>query len=96
MSHTAGAALVLCSVAMPPRAFAQETHSKTVQTAVITMPRPGLGITTGTPRPVPRGNGHYTLPDAGAVGGGAGHGLWPVVVGNDDGNPIIEYQMPPR
>jgi hypothetical protein len=96
MSDLAGSALVLGSLAMLPRAFAQEARSNTVQTTGAMMPRPDPGIAHATPGPVPPGIRRYTLPEAVALGGSATHGLWPVVVGNSDGNPVIEYQVPPR
>ena len=94
MCDLAGAALVLGSLAMLPRAFAQEARSNTVQTTGAMMLRPDPGIALATPLPpVLR---RYTMPEAAALGGSAAHGLWPVVVGNSDGNPVVEYRMPPR
>jgi hypothetical protein len=56
------------------------------------VPRDGTGWTNGGATMVPLGGGKYRLEyDTLLAGPGAGHPTAAVIVGNANGNPIIEY-----
>ena len=78
-------------------ARADNSRGEATKALAAAVPRDGSGWNNGGARLVPRGGGKYRLEYDTAVplDVGAGHSGEPVVVGNSDGNPVIEY-LPPR
>lgn len=77
-------------------ARADNSRGEATKALAAAVPRDGTGWSNGPARLVPRGGGKYRLEHDGApVDVGAGHPGEPVVVGNSDGNPVIEH-LPPR
>jgi hypothetical protein len=92
-------ALLALSAAVAPASPARADNSRGEGTKalVATIPRDSTGWSNGPANLVPQGGGKYRLEYDTALAGvaGAGHPGVPVVVGNSDGNPIIE-RLPPR
>lgn len=78
-------------------ARAEDSGGDPTKALVAAVPRDGTGWSNGRDaRLVPRGDGRYQVEYEGVpLDVGAGHPGEPVIVGNSDGNPIIEY-LPPR
>ena len=61
---------------------------------VAAAPRHSGGWSNGAAALIAKGDGKYSLSYTGAASGDAGAGREATVVGNDDGNPIVEYRAP--
>lgn len=61
---------------------------------VATVPHGGGGWSNGTAALIAQGGGKYSLSYAGAASGDAGAGRAATIVGNSDGNPVVEYRAP--
>jgi hypothetical protein len=61
---------------------------------VASVPRGSGGWKNGTAALIANGDGKYSLSYTGAASGDAGVGREATIIGNDDGNPAVEYRMP--
>ena len=52
------------------------------------------GWSNGAAALIAKGDGRYSLSYAGAASGDAGAGWEATIVGNNDGNPVVEYRAP--
>lgn len=90
-------ALALAAAAWAAPAGADNSRGEGTKALVATIPRDSTGWSNGPASLIPHGGGKYRLEYDTALAsvGGAGHPGVPVIVGNSDGNPIIE-RLPPR
>ena len=61
---------------------------------VAAVPHRGGGWSNGTAALIAKGDGKYSLSYTGAASGDAGAGREATIVGNSDGNPVVEYRAP--
>ena len=61
---------------------------------VATVPHRGAGWSNGTVALIAKGDGAYSLSYTGATSGDAGEGREAAIIGNADGNPVVEYRAP--
>lgn len=85
------AAAAALAAAWPGDAQADNSRGEGTKALVDRVQRDGTGWINGPATLVPRGGGKYRLEyDAAPTGGGVGQPGIPVIVGNDDGNPVVE------
>jgi len=87
----AGLAAVLAAACPAARADG-ESGGLGTDALVATVPHRGAGWSNGTAALVAKGDGAYSLSYTSAVSGDAGAGREATIIGNADGNPIVEYR----
>jgi len=102
MASALGAAVLLAgTMALAPRAQAEgsdgigtEAVVEALRAETIRRDSP-TGWSNGVAILTPRGDGKYTLSYSGSPYGGAGMRGTAIIVGNADGNPVVEYHWAP-
>jgi hypothetical protein len=102
MASALGAAMLVAgTMALAPRAQAEgsdgmgtEAVVEALRAETIRRDSP-MGWSNGVATLTPRGDGKYSLSYSGSPQGGVGMRGTAVIIGNADGNPVIEYNLAP-